>query len=435
MQGAPRKRLDSGGERAELAVRRAAHREAVEHFRRALQLLETEPADPERWRSELVILSQLAPALMGVHGWSAAEAGEAVERAAAVARRLESSPDVAPAIANLWLYDFSQGRLGRANEISRDLFRIAGDLDDPEILLQAHHRALPTAWHRGAFLEAREHAEAGLRLYDEARHAHHRYLYLGHDPAACVLSLNASLHVALGYPDRAASAECEAITLARRLQHKPTLMHALGFVCEARGARGDVVGIFAPAQEVLEMSREGGVPQSRAHALIAQGWAMAVGGEKEGIAKLQEAVTLVNQMGLLIFQARASLQMAEALGAVGHHAAGLVEVDRGFDIAGKSGIVLFLPRLHVARAELLLQSSVRNFESAEVSLRQAMVIARQQAAKGYELRAATRLAALWHERGRRSEAQQLLAPVYAWFTEGFETPHLKEAAALLSALA
>ena len=123
----------------ERATRRAANHEAAQHFRRALTILDTPPESEQRCREELAILSRLTPALMSTYGWSAPEVGDAVERAAAVGRQLESSADLAPSIANLWLYNFSRGRLDQADEISADLFRIASELDDLEIQLQAHH--------------------------------------------------------------------------------------------------------------------------------------------------------------------------------------------------------------------------------------------------------------------------------------------------------
>ena len=135
-------------EAGERAVLRAANREAIEHFHRALALFKSEPESAERWRDELAVLSQLVPALMHVHGWTAPEVGKAAESAAAVGRRLKSSADIAPSIANLWLYQFSRLRLDLAEEISADLFRIAGELDDPEIRLQACHCAWQTAYLR-----------------------------------------------------------------------------------------------------------------------------------------------------------------------------------------------------------------------------------------------------------------------------------------------
>jgi predicted ATPase len=433
--GRPTEAVDYWRQAGEQAVRRAANREAIVHFRRALALLEPQPETAERWRSELAILSQLAPALMSVHGWTTPEAGEAVERAAAVGRRLESSADLAPSIANLWLYNVAQARLDRANEISTDLFRIAGELDDPGVLLQAYHCAWPAAWHRGRFAQAGEQIEAGLRLYDEKRHAHHRNVYLGHDPAVCALGINASVQVALGFPARVSRLEAETIALARKLEHAPSLAVAFWFVCEARAAGGDAAAIFAPAQELLRMSEEGGLPQWRAHALIFLGWALALSGDApDGIPKLHEAIDILSKIGHQVFLPRSLCLLAEALSVVGRHAEGLQAVGRALDVAADTGAMLFVARLHQTQGELLLHSGSSR-ETAEASLGNALAVAQQQGAKGYELRAATMLARLWAEQGRRRDARDLLAPVYGWFTEGFDTADLKDAKALLDELA
>jgi hypothetical protein len=147
-----------------------------------LTLLATQPDAVERWRTELAILDRLSAALMNVYGRSAPEVGDAVERAAEIGHRLESSADLAPTIANLARLNLGWGRIDRAEEISADLFRIARKLDDPQIMLQAHHTAWPARFVRGRLAEASDHTNAGLMLYDEERHAHHRYVYFGHDP-------------------------------------------------------------------------------------------------------------------------------------------------------------------------------------------------------------------------------------------------------------
>ena len=115
-------------------------------------------------------------------------------------------------------------------------------LNDPDILLQAHHCAWPIRWFRGALTDAKAHADAGLSLYDEIRHAKHRFLYLGHDPAVCALSIKSIIQWALGHPTQGVQSERDAIDLARRLQHVPSLAHALWFVCQAQVARGDSCG-------------------------------------------------------------------------------------------------------------------------------------------------------------------------------------------------
>ena len=173
----------------EQAAHRASNREAIGHFRQALALNEKQPPDVERSRTELAILSQLGPALMNVHGRAAAEVGAVFERAGEVARQLESSVDLAPPLAGLWLFHFNRGQFARAEEIVEELFKVARNLDNRDILLQAHHAAWSTGFFRGRFTDAWTHVDAGLALYDEARHAGHRFLYLDHDPAVCALSV------------------------------------------------------------------------------------------------------------------------------------------------------------------------------------------------------------------------------------------------------
>ena len=121
-------------------------------------------------------------------------------RAEHLARELESSVDLAPPLAGLWLFHTARGQFSRAEEITKELFQVADTLHDPDILLQAHHCGWTTCWFSGALASAKAHADAGIGLYDEVRHARHRFLYLGHDPAVCALSIRSVLQWALGQP-------------------------------------------------------------------------------------------------------------------------------------------------------------------------------------------------------------------------------------------
>ena len=283
----------------EKAVRRASNREAIGHFRQALALNEKQAPDVGRSLTELAILSELGPALMSVHGWTAPEVGVAFERAEHLARELESSTDLAPPLAGLWLFHTARGRFSRAEEITKELFNVAHTLHDPDILLQAHHCAWPIRWFRGALTDAKVHADTGLGLYDEVRHARHRFLYLGHDPAVCALSIKSVLQWLLGHPTQGVQSEHDAIDLARRLQHVPSLAHALWFVCQAQVARSDAVAVVNTANELLTLSEEHGLPQTRASALAYLGWAI---GQTEdvsrGIRRLEEGLAMYNRLGV-----------------------------------------------------------------------------------------------------------------------------------------
>jgi class 3 adenylate cyclase/predicted ATPase len=417
------------------AVRAAANREAVAHFRRAPTLLEAQPPTAPHRRVELAILSQLGPALMSLHGWSAPEVGEVVERAAEIGRQLESSPDLAPAIANLWIFNTARGRLDRAEEISADVTRIARELDDPEILLQAHHCAWATHYHLGRFEKAREHISAGAALYDEARHVHHRHVYLGHDPGVCLLNFDASLRIVLGYPQQALRLAKKGVELARRLGHAPSLGNALWRGAQNFAWQGDTATVIAYTQELLTLSESYGLPLPRAHAMNYLGWALSHDGQSAaGIARIEERLNMLVGMGARVHLNEALCLSAESLLLVGRWREGLERTSRAFDLLAETEERWPEARLHRLHAELLMQSSASR-DAVEASLRQAIDVARQQGAKGWELGAATSLARYWGEQGRRAEAFALLSPVYGWFTEGFETPDLKAAKTLLDTLA
>jgi predicted ATPase len=422
-------------EAGEQAVRHAANREAIGHFRRTLSILEAQPETADRWRAELAVLSQLSPALISVHGRSAPEAGETIEQAVEVGRRLDSSADLAPSIANLWFFTMARGRIDRADEISADLFNMGRELNDPEILLQAHHTAWSGRWIRGLFAQASNHIHEGIALYNEERHAHHRYVYLGHDPSVCGLGVGAIVQWAMGYPVRSTQLEGEAVALGRRLRHAPSLTHALWFTCDAQAERGDAASVMDTATQLLRLSEEHGFSHHRANASVFLGWALARSGEAaDGIARLEEGIGALVKMGAQVNLTRSLCLMAEAHLSARHYAEGLDHAVKALKIASETGEEWYVSRLYRVRAELLLHAYGADDETVEMNLRNALSVARQQGGKGLELRAGISLARLWLDSERRDDARNLLAPTYGWFTEGFDTPDLKEAKALLEEL-
>jgi class 3 adenylate cyclase/predicted ATPase len=420
----------------EQAVRRAANVEAIEHFRRALLRNAERPEGNERSRAELAISSQLGPALMSVHGWAAPEVGEILERATNVAQQLEASRDLAAPLTSLWLFRFTRGEFDRAEQISEEIFRIARELNDPEIALQAHHATYPMWWARGLYSQASKHIEDCIALYDEKRHAHHRYHYMGHDPAVCAMGMGATIRWALGYPAQAAELERNALVLARRLHHAPSLAHALFWSTESQIVRRDIAAVAATARELLALCHEHRLAQSGALALIALGWALVRLGEvAEGLTRLREGLAQLNRSGMRMFLPHAKMALAEACLAAGHYEEGLDEASQALSSASEIGLQLDLPRLQLLRGELLLHLPGQETETAEGCFLSAFEIAGLQGARGLALRAMTSMARLLAERGERMQAYNLLNPVYVSFTEGFDTLDLKEAKTLLDELA
>jgi predicted ATPase len=273
-----------------------------------------------------------------------------------------------------------------------------------------------------------------LSLYDETRHARHRFLFLGHDPAVSALSIKAVLQWVLGHPTQGLHLESEAMDLARRLQHAPSLAHALFFVCQAQLARNDAAAVMHTATELLALSEEHGFTQTRASSSVYLGW--AVGQTKDltqGLRRLQEGLVAYDRLGLRVNLCLAICLLAETYFTSGRYESGMEQANRALAASSEIGDRWCLPQIYMIQARLLQQAS-GNAEAAEASLRKALEVARLQCAKGWELRAATSLARLWCDQGKRDEARNLLAPVYGWFTEGFDTRDLKEAKALLEEL-
>jgi predicted ATPase len=199
--------------------------------------------------------------------------------------------------------------------------------------------------------------------------------------------------------------------------------------------RGDVEAARATATELVELTDVHGLPQPRAHAFSYLGWALARSGETvKGLARLQEGEQQLTAMGAVVHATFALGLRADGLLAAGCYAEGLEQINRALAVAAGSGERAYLALLHRIRAKLLLHTRGASDPAVEASLQQALAIARQQETKGFELGAAVTLARLWAEAGRRDAARDLLAPLYGWFSEGFDTPDLVEAKALLDAL-
>jgi predicted ATPase len=189
------------------------------------------------------------------------------------------------------------------------------------------------------------------------------------------------------------------------------------------------------ATELLALSEEHGLIQTRAIASVYLGW--AVGQTKDptqGVRRLEEGLVACDRLGLRSNLCLAICLLAETYFARGQHESGMEQANRALAASSEIGDRWCLPRIYMAHAQLLQKASPKA-EAAEASLRKAVEVAGLQCAKGWELRAATSLARFWCDQGRRDEARDLLVPVYGWFTEGFDTRDLKEAKALLDVLA
>ena len=331
----------------------------------------------------------------------------------------------------MWITTHGGGREDEARlRHLGDLVQIADRVADPELSLQAHHSAWATWIWGGEFVRSQDHVRQGIALYDPDKHWHHALLYGGHDPGVCGKGQGAVALWALGYPDQAAQGAQEGIVLAERLRHVPSVLHSLWFTAAVRHLRQDLATVRACSDRLLTLGREHGLKQYQAIGGIFHGWALtqSASGE-EGLAELRSCVGFYGEIGwtmLALF--RAILAEAELRAGNFEQAAALVATE---EMGNRWWWAEFL-RL---RGELRRNGPVGDRAAAEQSYREALAVAQGQQAKSLELRAATSLVRLWRDEGRRDECHELLAPIYDWFNEGFDTPDLKEARELLSELA
>ena len=239
----------------------------------------------------------------------------------------------------------------------------------------------------------------------------------------------------LGYPDQALKRSHEAFTLVQELSHAYTRTRALVYAADLYGLRREWSTVQELAEEALVLATEQGFAQWVGPGTFLQGRALAAQGQYEaGIAQMQQGLAAIRATGEAIRPGTFGL-LAEAYGRIGQAEDGLRLLGEALTAMHNTGERLYEAALYCIQGVLLLRQTVPDASRAEACFQQALAIARRQQAKSWELRAATSLARLWQHEGKRAEAHALLAPIYGWFTEGFDTADLQEAKALLEALA
>jgi class 3 adenylate cyclase/tetratricopeptide (TPR) repeat protein len=409
------------------AAAQSAYLEAIAHLERGLGLLHSLPESPDRDRCDIDLQLALAVCLLTAKGPAAAKLP--YMRAFQLAESGGSPQQRFDALYGVWQSTNMSGGSAAARPLSARLLSMTEQEGDDGLRLQAHHSAWATLAFAGDPAQTRHHTDAGRLLYNPEKHASHRFVYGGHDPGSCARLLGAHAEWLLGYPETALASIADSLSLAERVAHPFTLSLALTFYAvlhlnrrepEQALSRVDAVEALA-AEQRLSLTLEPGM--LRGAALVGQG---AV---EEAIVRIREGVTKSTRLGRpygLAF-------LAEGLASHGDRAAALAALQEGLEIARTTGELWWDAELHRIAGSVLLAEN--KLDEGEASLQEAIRVAQAQQAKSLELRAARDLARLWGEQCRRTEASNLVAAVYSWFTEGFDTADLKEAKTLLDQLA
>jgi predicted ATPase/class 3 adenylate cyclase len=417
------------------AAEHSANTEAITHLMRCVEVLERLPDTPERARRELTCQLALGPALLATRGWSALQAVNAYRRARDLAEQLGEDRERFNALWGLWLFHTTRGEIEVAAGLTDELFAIAERLDDPALRLQAHHAAWADSSWLGDPKTARDHVRQGLAIYDPEAHRAHALLYGGHDPGVCGKGQGGLSLWLLGYPDQAMESVREAIVLAEQLEHAPSLAHALLWTMLCHQFRREAPAALASSERLIALAAEQELQLYGAGGLVVRGWALVSEGRgREGLAELHRGLDAYAaiEIGLLSSYFKAAL--AESCHRTGEAESAMMAIDDALSLAARTAEHFWEAAMLHLKSEIFLSFDPPDQAQAEASLQAAIDLARKQGGKSLELRATTALARLRAGQGRRAEARDLLAPVYGWFTEGFETADLRDAKALLDAL-
>jgi predicted ATPase len=412
------------GRAGQQAMRRSAYAEAISSLTAAIDLLPNLLDGLERVQRELSLQLALGPALTAVKGWGAQEPERAYTRARELCEKDGDPPELFRALLGLWYVYQVRAQFGTAHELAEQLLRRAQNMPDPTLLMYAHHALGETSLYTGKLLPAREHLEVAISLYSRERHQPFTLLYYEFDIGIFSLLSTAFTLWQLGYPDQALKRGNEALTLANALSHPLSLASAEYLLAILHQFRRDARSTQKTAEDAIALCAEHGFASVLAFTTILHGWAIAIQGHHdEGIAQLQEGIDAYRATGSELGRPLWLSLLAEAC------------IEAGRLDEGLSALTPTLgAEMYRLKGELLLNQDNSNATEAQSCFERAIGIARKQSAKSWELRATTSLAHLLRGTGRRDEARAMLAEIYGWFTEGFDTCDLKDAKALLDEL-
>jgi TOMM system kinase/cyclase fusion protein len=423
----------------ERALTRSANIEAIGHLTKGLELLKTLPDTPERTQQELSLQVALSAPLITTKGFAAPEVEQAHSRARELCRQVGETPQLFSVLSGLRAFYIARAELQTARALGEQLLSLAQSVQDPALLLLAHLGLGAALLFLGELAAAREHFEQGMALYDPQQHSPYASR-TPQDPGVVCLAYGAMVLRLLGYADQARRRSQEVLTLTQELAHPFSRAWALIGAARVHQLCQEGQAVQEQAEALIALSTERGFPHMLAEGTIMRGWVLAEQGQREeGVTQMCQGLAAVRAMGAELWRPYFLALLAEAYGKVGQTEEGLTVLTEALAIANKNADRLYEAELYRLKGELTLQANSQgpepeNQKQAEDCFHKAIEIARRQQAKSLELRAVMSLSRLWQQQGKKEEARQMLAEIYGWFTEGFDTADLKEAKALLDEL-
>jgi adenylate cyclase len=420
------------GRAGERAQARSAHGEAIGQFRKAIVLLETRPAGAERDARELMLQLALGGSLIAARGYAHPDTAAAYERPAALGAAAGDAASLGMARMGLAFCYVSRGEAERARVLAAEVLAAAEARGDREQAILGHAHVAACAHYQGKFAPSLAHCDRAIALYDAGQH-HGHVRVLGNDQGISALNFSAWNFWHLGHPDAALARAREAVALARGLDDPFSLAFALFFETTVHILRRDAGAQRERAAEVIALSETQGFPLWLGLGRTIHAAACVMTGNANALPEILDGMALAAEIGSQGGAPALFATLAEAQRAAGQLAEAQGTVAIALAVAAQTGQPFFDADLHRLDGDLLLATGGTADEAA-ARYHRGLAIAREQGARSLELRAATSLARLWRNQGKCTEARELLAPVYAWFTEGFDTRDLIDAKTLLEEL-
>jgi class 3 adenylate cyclase/tetratricopeptide (TPR) repeat protein len=415
------------------AMARWAITEAVAQLRRGLEFLSGIPDETLRNERELDLQIMLGQALVATKGYGADEPAQTYARARELCQQLNRPAQLGQVLWGHWVFCHVRAELEQAEEYSEAMRQLGDAQNDPMWKCFASAYSADTCSYLGKFIEARAYSEKALSLWNASYRA---FVPIAGDPyVVSLISLSQAL-LWLGYIDQARLRRNEVLSEARNLSPYTVAFATTATWVVDWAAEGvhSAARVLASADEALAISAEQGYPLWMAFANAMRGWSLAALGQPtEGLRALQDGIDATRATGAGLWRSFFLTLLADAYAIAGQPRAGLKPLAEAAELIGTTQERWAEAETHRLRGRLM--QSLGDDVASEDCYRHALDVARRQSAKLWELRAAMSMARLWRDQGKRDQARDLLAPVYGWFTEGFDTLDLKDAKALLDELA
>src|SRR5262245_17386453 len=419
---------------ADNAARRNAHHEASSALTKGLALLATLPESPERSRHELALLLTLGELLRTTQGVGSPDVGAVYTRASTLSQQVGETPQRIRGLWGLSHFHMSQGQMATADALAQRLLELVQHQPDTGFAVDGYFVMGVMANYRGDFLAARAHLEHSCRLADTVP-SPLLFLHDGMVPEVPLRIWLARVLWVLGYADQAQQRSYEAVALAQQRQHTPSLAYAELSAALLSHCCRDVAATQAHAEALIALASEQGFGVRLEQGRMLRGWALAMRADvAAGLAHLRQGLAASQSTGPELLRPHWLAALAEVYGRAGQPQAGLQVLAEAVTLIATTELRWWEAEVYRLQGELLLQLPSPAGPQAEAAFLRALDVARRQEAKALELRTTCSLSRLWHQHGQQEAARDLLAPLYAWFTEGFDTPDLQEAKLLLAAL-